>query len=313
MRCFGYITRLLIVCTVILLACSMQARAADPQPASQTASYRVYFIGNSLTDNIQYDALERIAAHQKVLITWGRHMIPGAPLSWIWEHPQDGFMKKPFGYYPQALPNHQWDVISLQPFDRRLAGAGNDVQMIGRFVNLARKASPDARYVIYAHWPRMYVNGKALKYDRDAFDPDAPIEQNIDLTRIDDFAEIWTQPYTGGWDGTNETRDYYQKLLAAVSKQHPDQSFVLAPVGEVMYRVHQQLKTGTVEGYSTVWQLYKDAIHLNPTGCYLAGCTYFALITGRSAQGLPHEPYGDVEKKLLPLIQTTVDQVVLQK
>lgn len=296
---------------VILATGVDHSAAADDKPPSRVDAYRIYFIGNSLTDNIRYEPLERMAAAAGVRITWGRHMIPGAPLSWIWEHADQGFMNKPFGYYPQALTEFQWDVISLQPFDRRLDGAGNDVQSIGRFVELARQASPDARYLIYGHWPRMYVNGKALKYDRNAFDPDTPLEEKIDLAGIDDFAEVWTQPYTGGWDGTNETKDYYQKLLKAVSEKYPDQKFELAPVGQVMYRLHEQLEAGEVEGYSTVWQLYKDTIHLNPTGCYLAGCTYYAVITGRSPHDLPHEPYGRVDPRLVPLIWKTVDQVVL--
>ena len=36
---------------------------------------------------------------------FGRHMIPGAPMDWIWEHPDQGFKENPYGYYPSARTN----------------------------------------------------------------------------------------------------------------------------------------------------------------------------------------------------------------
>ena len=47
--------------------------------------------------------------------TWS----PARALQWIWEHPKDGFQQPPFGYYAEALTKYQWDVLCLQPFDRR--------------------------------------------------------------------------------------------------------------------------------------------------------------------------------------------------
>jgi hypothetical protein len=54
-------------------------------------------------------------------------MIPGAPLSWLWEHPKDGFMEEPFQLYSKALPEFPWDVLSLQPFARHLDGTDGDL------------------------------------------------------------------------------------------------------------------------------------------------------------------------------------------
>ena len=56
-------------------------------------------------------------------------MIRGAPLQWIWEHPKDGFQEPPFGHYPDALAKFQWDVLSLQPFDRHLDDKDGDIAM----------------------------------------------------------------------------------------------------------------------------------------------------------------------------------------
>ena len=54
-------------------------------------------------------------------------MIPGALLSWLWEHPKDGFMEEPFQLYSKAFPEYPWDVLSLQPFDRHIDGTDGDL------------------------------------------------------------------------------------------------------------------------------------------------------------------------------------------
>ena len=76
--------------TIFLAAVVLVAPQA---PAQDTKTLRVYFVGNSVTDTINYRALAELAksrGHQQV---WGRHMILGAPLQWIWQHPKDGFQE----------------------------------------------------------------------------------------------------------------------------------------------------------------------------------------------------------------------------
>ena len=86
-----------IVVAAIVLATAGQATGQDAK------SLRVYFVGNSVTDTINYGALAELAKSRGYQQIWGRHMIPGAPLQWIWEHPKDGFQEPPFGHYPTAL------------------------------------------------------------------------------------------------------------------------------------------------------------------------------------------------------------------
>ena len=157
--------------STLLLAAIVAAAAESPAPGADPL--RVYFVGNSVTDTINYRALAELAksrGHQQV---WGRHMIPGAPLQWIWEHPQDGFQEQPLGHYPAALGEHQWDVLSLQPFDRHLDGEDGDLTMAKNFIDLALPKSPDLQVYVYARWPRQ---GK------------------------DDFETAWLKEYTGGWE-----------------------------------------------------------------------------------------------------------------
>jgi hypothetical protein len=94
----------LVIAPVLFLSGTAQG---DDSPV------RTYFVGNSVTDTIRYGSLAKLAKSQGHTLTWGRDMIPGAPLSWLWEHPMEGSQEESFGLYPSALSEHAWDVLSL--------------------------------------------------------------------------------------------------------------------------------------------------------------------------------------------------------
>lgn len=69
-------------------------------------SMRLYLVGNSVTDAANYGGIKAIAESEGHTHTWARHMIPGAPLSWLWDHQEDGFTENPFGAPNNAFPNY---------------------------------------------------------------------------------------------------------------------------------------------------------------------------------------------------------------
>lgn len=262
---------------IVVVLTAIEAPAQEPKP------FRVYFVGNSVTDTINYRGLAELAKSRGHTQIWGRHMIPGAPLQWIWEHPKDGFQEPPFGHYTNALANHTWDVLSLQPFDRHLVGKDGDLIMARNFIDLALPNSPDIRVYVYARWPRQ---GK------------------------DDFDTAWLKKYTGGWDGTNETKDYFERLTLELRKGYPKRKILMVPVGHVMYELNQRMKAGEVSGYKHIKEIFSDGIHLNNVGSYVVGCTFFATVYKESPKGLPGEPYKVRDTKLAEVIQETVWKVV---
>ena len=164
-------------------------------PASPAArAESVYFIGNSLTDTIKYDGLVALGVSRGKTQPWGRHMIPGAPLSWLWDNSTSGFTELPYSYPPNAFPNYAWNAVSLQPFDRMVP---DDLDYIQRYAGLlygttAPTASQtsnrlNTRLFIFGHWPRQ-----------------------DDAARVGgprSYDTLWTRTYTGGFDGTNESAD----------------------------------------------------------------------------------------------------------
>ena len=240
---------------------------------------QVFFVGNSVTDTINYDGLKALAVSRGLVHEWGRHVIPGAPLEWIWQHPNDGFVQAPYQYYGNALPNYKWDTLSLQPFDRLLP---SDTSFAQNFINAAAVSAANGpmRVMIYGRWPR---------------------------TSTGEYDQQWKKPYTGGFDGTNETEDYFAKLTEAVRAANPGRAVVMAPVGHVMYQLNQQIKAGAMPGYATIYDLYSDGIHLKPEGSYLVALTYFTTLYRQTPVGLPvPAAYGSIPPAVVSLMQETV-------
>lgn len=287
-----------------LLLLSLTAGAAE-------STLRVYYIGNSVTDTIRYKPLADLAATRGVKLDWGRHMIPGAPLEWLYTHENDGFREKPYGGWREALNNFAWDAVSFQPFDRSFRGtntagqAVGDLDLITELSRMAAGKNPDVRILVYARWPRMRSDGKPFSFDKNAYDPAKP-GNGYDLEKLDPWAQCWEIGYDPATrKGSNESREYFEKLHTAVieNTKFLNKPAELVKVGHAMAALDAKMRAGEVPGYSTVWQLYKDGIHLNETGSYLVGCVYFTHLFHQDPTGLPTAPYGNVDAKLAPLIQ----------
>ncbi len=249
----------------------------------QAETKRLYLIGNSLTDNVYYHGFHAIAESQGHTHIWGRHMIPGAPIQWIWDHPDSGISDPPYGFYPNALPHYEWDVITLQPFDRLL---DSDLAYSGNFIDLAKVRSPDVQFYIYAQWPRQNQG---------------------------DFDTQWLSHYTGGWDGSNITKEYYELVTTELRRVRTDiRPVLMIPVGHVMYELNQRMKTGQVPGFNSIFQVYDDNLHLNHVGAYIIASTFFATIYRQDPHGLPvpSDYYGSIGPAVAAHIQDAAWQVV---
>lgn len=292
-----------------ILFCVITGMVPVAYPASAETLLRVYYIGNSVTDALQYKKFAEIARAKNYRIEWGRHMIPGAPLQWIWDHPNDGFSEKPYGFYSNALADFEWDIVTLQPFDRQLK---SDRQYIQQFIDLTLTKSPSCQFYIFARWPRMTIGGKSVRFNKADYDPNKPGSGRPSLEELDDWQQRWNARYTGQWDGTTESRDYFHQLLREVRAANPNlaKPVRLIPVGDVMAELDRQMREGKVAGFPSIWQFYKDGIHMGPNGSYVVACTFFTTLTGTSPEGLPHELYGVEDANLARLIQSTAWKVV---
>lgn len=313
---------------LLALVCAGAVLAAGENPPPKTL--RVYFVGNSVTDTVKYGLLADLAKARGHTMPWGRHMIPGAPLFFMLHNALDGkasgFVEKPYGNCVEALKNHEWDAISLQPFDRRLVDDNKDpnkrpegdIAVVQQFIDLALAKSPDVQMYLYARWPRCYVNGKGVSYDKEAFDKNvrgvSPVagEKAPDKVVLDDFSVAWSTPYKKGWGMQLESKDYFEQLLQAVRQANPamKKPVLMIPVGYVMAELNDMMKAGKVPGFKDIHDVYADGIHLNNVGSYITACTFYATLFKEDPAGLPSGGYQVNDAALAKLIHETVWRVV---
>ncbi|ACK73221.1 hypothetical protein PCC7424_4864 [Gloeothece citriformis PCC 7424] len=253
-------------------------------PLSALAS-SIYYIGNSLTDSISYQNFSNIVNEQLgEEQPWGRHIIFGAPLEWIWNHPDRGLSQRPYGRYPTALNNYSWDFLSLQPFDRSLL---NDIEYASRFINLAKAQNPDVQVLIHGRW---------LKRDKQGTS----------------YSELWDRLYTNPESFKKSfTRDYLEQLTTSLGEADLNiKDPILVPIGEVMYELDQKMTKGKIPGFDSIFDIYIDRVHLDNRGRYLTTMTYLATMYGVNPATLDGSAIANLDPKIKQVFDRTIWEVV---
>lgn len=293
-----YMTRtcLSILLGVLLLACSSCAiTGTNRSPAAgapEAKPLRVYLIGNSLTYNVfQNPDTTSFMNERGHRFDYGMDISWGSPLWRLWAQPTTGTATtEPFGYYAQALTQYQWDAITLQPYSSQLDGEKGDIAAAVRFIEYARKKSPDAQFYIYQDWPSK---------DKEGFD----------------FSAKWLRECTDGKSGWGlHSRDYCEKLLRGIREAVPDlkKPLLVIPGGDLLCELDRRMKAGQVPGYHDVGELYVDNIHFNAVGDYAVRCVFYATLYGEDPRGLPATVAGQtvVSDELAAIFQDAAWTVV---
>ncbi len=321
-------TKTIMLAAVLVLLCMiLNGDTVNSKPLC------VYFIGNSVTDVVKYGLLKDMAGKAGNEMIWARHMIPGAPLFGMLENSMQGktvgFTEKPYGGIKEAFTNYEWDVVTLQPFDRRLGGEKgqderglfeSDVPTVQRHLDLLYKKSPKAQVYIYARWPRIYVNGRGVYYNKDDYDKNikgiTPTGRGVPPVTPDDYQEVWNTKYTGGWGKQLESRDFFEKLVKRVRENNPDavKPVLIIPVGHVMAELDRQMKSGQIPGYpgGVYTCLYADGIHLNNLGSYVTAATFYAVMFKADPDVLDSTLYKTPKNELTKTINAIIWDVVTE-
>jgi len=289
----------LAVISMTALSVSRAGQAAD--------KLRIFFVGNSLTDTISYKKFQTIVTAQGDQILWSRHTGPGATLDGLYK-PDDkgviyGIAEEPYGKSPDALTKFDWDVVTLQPFDRPLVVNDNgvdsgDIINVNEFLKIIAVKNKDAQVYLHGHWPRRF-----------------PWDQTVETAKPFDYSEHWTKPYSGGWesfkDNSFETRDFYEKLRDEVNKTSPlSKPVLIIPAGEVIYEIDQAARAGNIKGLKDANDLYTDGIHFGNKGAYLTAITFYSTIYKKPPTGISGKTYGFDDPEFEKLAQELVWKVV---
>lgn len=233
-----------------------------------------YFIGNSLTWDMQPDALAALAQQSGGELHVGYHIRAGQPLVYTAGHPDDITFANGYGGYDKALPNHAWDIVTLQPYIGAGSTLGTDLAAIDQFIELTRSGpSTQTRFYIYAGWPN------AQSWTWPTLDTDA-------------YQAAWSAPAANNpAQPTTLSAQYFNDLYDDAVAAHPEQSIYLIPVGQVFARLDQEIRAGQLDGFSSVYDLYRDPVHLSyDIGRFIAAMTTYATLFGQSPVGLELPP-----------------------
>ena len=199
----------LFAVAITILLGAATAHAAEP--------LAVFHVGNSLTD--QAYGMHDIATARGHETRFGRHMIPGAPLEWLWNHRGEGF-RAPDSIKPadEILKGSKWDVLILQPFGR---SPENSIEYGVNYAAAAYTGNPECQVYVFANYP--------------------------DIGKEQEKKELWEQRWLSETD--TRGRATFQKVAEGITAKFPEKNRVkIIPVGEVMYQLQLRMKDGKVPG-----------------------------------------------------------------
>lgn len=222
---------------------------AGPDAGDPTASARdaasVFFVGHSLVNFHMPAMLDDIARSMGVDHHYGAQIGVGAPLHWIWDHPEDTDGDDAH----VALPSGDYDVLvvtELIPIGEHVMYS-DTVEYVRRFYELAMSGDPETQVYFYETWYSV---------------EDPAWSENIAADRA-----IW--------------ESVIDDVNAAVTG--PD--MLLVPGGTAMARLVERIEAGDLPGLDSRLDLYVDPIHLTDAGNYFIALVQFATIYRQSPVG----------------------------
>ena len=258
-------------------------------------SLSLYQIGNSLTnDSYPERHFTEFANLNGKTISAGWHIRASMALEFIFNNPNDVTLVGPSGNWSNALINHQWDFVTMQPFPGTNSKLSNDVNTILSWIHLSRSnLSNNGQFFIYSAWPSIHPNKS--------------------------YSEVWTEGISGGLDqNTVLNRAYFNELFTTLNSM-TDASLGIIPIGEVFYRIEQLIISGEITELSSAYDLYRDNLHANDLGKSVIAWTLYSTLFKESAVGLEltdwYSNYNDGPVQLTPelslKLQKAVDDVII--
>lgn len=229
--------------------------------ASPCLAQSIYVIGNSLTNDslpIGTAALMRNAVDDPDGVKNGMHILAGSTIVEIWEQPESVTLtNEEFGRFSEALPAHEWDHVMMQPHYTGVTRLEDDMAAMTGLMELTESnpANADTIFYVNGYWAQ---NNSWSQWD----DPvvDSPLQK------------------------TRHSRDYYALLVEKLAEERPGR-VRLMPTGEVFWEIRDRIATGELTELNHMSQLYRDLIHANSLGQFVAATTVAATALKQDPTG----------------------------
>lgn len=259
-----------VLACVAVVAAAMLVPSADAQdtPAPPGTKLTVYHLGNSLTRNVPLERLQELFESVGGTYEYGMQLGGGHQLD---QHlskrnhgnkPGEGVynLRKPYGEYDEALSNHKFDALVMQPYRSEL---DKEPQVTGRWpwYECGALQAADA-FIDYARaktepgegaWHLEHANTKNVATDRFyiyATWPGAGDIVNADGEKT--YAAYYARPYEGGGQ---VCKDYFDKLVKRLNEKHPELPVPVRviPAGQVLAALDVRIRECELPGLAAFY------------------------------------------------------------
>lgn len=237
----------------------------------QAAALSLFQVGNSFTfDSMGLNSVAQPIGTELMLeaalgtdVVHAYHVRGNQTLDSLWSNPQGGgTFTTSYGDHTVALPNNAWDYLTVQTFptiSEPLPTLGEEISRIQDFVGAADQGGGgNTEIIVYGPWA---ARGEG--------------------SWVDWHESVVDDPATE----TNYSAAYHDLLYDKVAALYPGRTR-LASAGKVIREVRDRILAGDapIEASS---DLYRDAIHMNQLGSFVASTTIQTSILGKSQVGQP--------------------------
>ena len=193
-------------------------------------------------------------------VTVEAQIINGAPLSYNWTH-----AARAEGINARERLQEPVDALIVTeaiPLANHLKWSNTEAAL-GDFYTLAKTTNPEVEVYLQETWHSL-LSGSGTEVP---FDADASIPWR-------DRLEADLPRWQGVVDAVNRETGGNIRLLKA---------------GQAMARLDDAIRAGTVPGLNRIEDIFDDDIHPNDIGFYFLSAFQYAVLTGQSPVGLPHQ------------------------
>jgi hypothetical protein len=240
-------------------------------PAAQTPksnSIRLYSIGHSLSSEIP-DMVASLAKNTPGLkLEFQEQFRLGAPLELQWNEatkPADKWDDNQFRIaYPKSLGKGGYNAVVL--VDSVPRGGDwqerNSIEFLTKFTDYIGKTNPQASIYYVEPWHSLKSGtGKA------EWDTASPTRNLPWRKRIDADAPMWLR-------------------IKSAAEKATGKKITLIREAQALGALVDAAEAGRLPGFKTAQDLFGDDIHLKPAGMYFIACLQYAVLFGRSPEGL---------------------------
>ncbi len=230
--------------------------------------FRLYHIGASLTWDSSPGLVREVLEINGHTVDQGYNITCGKSLTHILANPEDTCVPvpQPYGWWPEALANYDWDVVTFQMFAGQGSTGQSELAALSTMIQELTKGgrNTSCRIFVFVGWPQIGT---------------------------DTYSEIYNTPYDDPTQPPPRVAAFLDYLYIGIKELHPLLDIRTLPTGRVLDILDQKLREEPIEGFTNAYDFYRDNTHINGEGRHLAVLSLLTAILEKDVRTLSFVPY----------------------